>query len=445
VSDSVAALLKLEQKLRSASGSAQLFYAIVNETHQCVPYTQAVLFTGQDASSLELSAASDLPTVDYTSPFVVWMQNLTKSILRDGAPDASVVISPKMLPEHLQSDWNQFSPEHLVMIPLMVAAKEGETVGFLLLFRQEQWIESDRALLDHLGGAMGHALFAWRGRRSFSQLLNKLKQRRVMTILSMLVIAAMWAPVRLSALAPAEVVPQNPVIVAAPINGAVKKVLVEPNQRVNAGDPLVQLDDTELANELAVASQALLVAEAELKTVSQSGFLDPRQKARFAELEAQVKLKEAEQNYAQARFDKALVVAPQMGIAILGDPDQWQGRPVSVGERILSLASPSNVELEIMLPVKDAIALTAGTGAKVFFDSDPLNAYPAKVEHAEYKPVKTPEEVLAFRLVASMEFDDGAPPRIGSRGTAKVYGDDVSLFFYLFRRPITSMRQWFGW
>ena len=34
--------------------------------------------------------------------------------------------------------------------------------------------------------------------------------------------------------------------------------------------------------------------------------------------------------------------------------------------------------------------------------------------------------------------------RLGLRGTARVYGEPVTLFFYLLRRPITALRQWTG-
>ena len=46
-------------------------------------------------------------------------------------------------------------------------------------------------------------------------------------------------------------------------------------------------------------------------------------------------------------------------------------------------------------------------------------------------------------------FDDikenGYIPSIGLRGTSKIYSKKVSLFFYLFRKQITSIRQWIGW
>lgn len=54
----------------------------------------------------------------------------------------------------------------------------------------------------------------------------------------------------------------------------------------------------------------------------------------------------------------------------------------------------------------------------------------------------TPEQVVAFALTARPV---GATPRIGSRGTARVYGRWVPLAYALFHRPIASLRQFFGY
>ena len=51
---------------------------------------------------------------------------------------------------------------------------------------------------------------------------------------------------------------------------------------------------------------------------------------------------------------------------------------------------------------------------------------------------------MAYRVTAELARDDSAKPRIGSRGTAKLYGPNVPLAFYLFRRPFAVARQWLG-
>lgn len=447
MSEAVAALLKLEQQLRRAESPAQLYYSIVNETHECVPYTQAVLLTGSDLRQLQVVAASDIPTVDYTSPFIAWLERLAKHRATHAQASAMQSLGLEDIDPALREDWQEMCPPEMLWLPLRLAAEQERPVGVLLLFRSESWPEAEQAVLTHLAGTMAHALFALERRQWFSQLPHRLRQRKFTLGAGLLIFTSLFLPVRLSALAPVEVIARDPLVIAAPLNGAVKGVEVMPNQAVKQGDLLVRFDDTELSSELEVAQQNLLVAQAELRTAQQVSFLDSRQKARLAELESRVRLQEAEQAFVRSRFDKARVLAPAPGIAVLGDPNEWQGRPVSIGERILLLADPNSIELQIMLPVRDAIALGDDAAVTVFFDHDPLNAWPAVVQHAEYQPQLTPDDLLAYRLIASLEGRPvkAATPRIGTRGTARVYGDSVSLFFYLFRRPITSLRQWLGW
>ncbi|WP_445400286.1 efflux RND transporter periplasmic adaptor subunit [Zobellella sp. An-6] len=443
----VAALLGLEQQLRKADSLAQLCYIIANQTHGCVPYTQSVLILGDELRHLQVVAASDIPAVDYTSPFVAWAEQLGRHLARQEGAGQLHGVTRRQVAEGLRQDWREMAPEQLLWVPLRVAAQQGRLLGVLLLFRPDPWSEQEQGVLEHLAGTMAHALFALQRRRPMKNLLQRMRQRKTGLLLALALLAVMWVPLRLSALAPVEVIARDPLVISAPLNGAVTRLEVVPNQSVQAGDPLVRFEDTELASEYEIAQQALLVVQAELKTVQQSGFMDPAQKARLAELESQVNLRQAEMRYARSRLEKATLHAPGAGTAVLGDPNEWKGRPVNIGERIMLLADPEAIELEIMLAVKDSIALREGAEVKVFFDNDPLSAWSASIHHAGYEAQRTPDNLMAYRLVARL---DAAPtgsvlPRIGTRGSAKVYGDRVSLFFYLFRRPITSARQWLGW
>jgi multidrug resistance efflux pump len=448
VSEAVAALLGLEQQLRKASDLAQLFYTLVNQTHRCVPYTQSLLVVGEALQHPEIVAASDLPTVDYTSPYISWAERLCKHILASGKATESSLLRPADLPTDLADEWRALElPGYLLWQPLLVEARDGEPAGALILFRDQDWTETERGIAQHVAGSGGHALFALRRLKPFKGIGMGLRRRKVLFTVALVCMLALAWPVRLSTLAPVEVVAKDPYVVAAPLDGVVKSVLVSPNQLIAPGGLLAQMEDAELTGEAAVARQALSVAQAELKTVQQSGFMDPRQKARLAELEAQVRLKEAEWQYARERLERSTIKADRAGVAVLDNPEDWKGRPVRVGERILLVADPQQVEFKVMLPVKDSIALTLGAEVRVFLDSDPLHAWSARLSQASYEPQMTPDQQYAYRLVAQLDEVEAAAvlPRIGLRGTAKVYGDKVSLFFYLFRRPITSVRQWLGW
>ena len=107
------------------------------------------------------------------------------------------------------------------------------------------------------------------------------------------------------------------------------------------------------------------------------------------------------------------------------------------------IADPLNVVVEIMMPVKDAITVKKDAEINVFLDSDPLNVIPAKVSKFSYEPELTSENTLAYRVTAEILMAKNSP-RIGLRGTAKIFGEEVKLFFYLFRKPIIFVRQTLG-
>jgi HlyD family secretion protein len=137
------------------------------------------------------------------------------------------------------------------------------------------------------------------------------------------------------------------------------------------------------------------------------------------------------------------VKALRTGLVLFGDKSDWIGKPVVVGEAIMEVADLQDYELKIDLPVEDAIVLREGGEVEVFLNANPFHAIPATLTHASYHASILPTNVLAYRVIAT--FTD--PPediRIGWQGTAKVYGEQVTLFFYLFRRPLGVLRQTLG-
>jgi hypothetical protein len=120
------------------------------------------------------------------------------------------------------------------------------------------------------------------------------------------------------------------------------------------------------------------------------------------------------------------------------------GRPVVTGERILEIADPASIELRIDVPISDALTVRNDAPVKAFFDADPLNARGGLVRHADYQARLIAGDVMAYRVLASLDTSAQDPPRLGARGTAQLYGERVPLLFYLFRRPIAAVRQRIG-
>ena len=150
----------------------------------------------------------------------------------------------------------------------------------------------------------------------------------------------------------------------------------------------------------------------------------------------------AERDAAADQMSRTRVTATRAGLAVFASRKDWEGRPVSTGERIMQIASPDHVQVRIDMPVKDAPVVRDQTRVRVYLDSDPINPLEARLERATYHATPIAGGGLAFVLYAHL--GDVAPPRIGYRGTAQVFGDDVPLIYYILRRPLTALRQMVG-
>ncbi|MGI9334740.1 MAG: efflux RND transporter periplasmic adaptor subunit, partial [Gammaproteobacteria bacterium] len=260
-------------------------------------------------------------------------------------------------------------------------------------------------------------------------------------------VVAMFLPVHLSALAPAEVVAVDPWVVSAPLNGVIKDVLVDPNTQVEASAIVFHYDDTTLRNQLALAERSLIVSIAEHRRVSQSAFRDARAKAQLAALEAQVDLATAERDFAAENLSRVEVPAGRAGLVLMSDKRDLIGQPVEIGQRIMQIADTGEIELRVDLPIEDAIVSQPGAEVRVFLDVDPLNPVQARVIRTSYHAVVRPDGLLAYQLRAAFDGTGhigNRSLRPGLRGTAKVYGEPVKLGFYLLRRPFAMIRQLFG-
>ena len=128
---------------------------------------------------------------------------------------------------------------------------------------------------------------------------------------------------------------------------------------------------------------------------------------------------------------------------MLEDKNQWLGRPVKIGERIMSLADPKAVRLEIQVPVEDALVASTGAEVELFLAIAPAKPVRAKLTRMSYEAKLLPNQTSAF--VGEASFADAAGlPRLGLTGTAKIYGTRAPLAYALLRRPLAHLRRLLG-
>jgi multidrug resistance efflux pump len=423
-------LVALEGSIRQQPKRSALALHAVNESRGLVGYEQAFLFRLNRNGRPVMDVASSVARIEMQAPLV---RAITADVseLKDLTKPSIVVLkraAHKSGYPFVQSLWT----------PMLDT--KAKCFGGLLFVRTEQFADADGKIAVRISSTYAHAFCAL----TPPSLLRIVSFPRWLTIaLPLAVLALFFIPVPMTSLAPFEVVANDPAIVTAPIDGAISEIVAEPNALVKKGDVLFRFDITVLRAEAEIAQQRSLVAEAKLMTAESSAFTNLEAKRSLAEMKTEVELAHAERDFAESLLARADVVATTDGLLVYSSKNDWIGKPVRVGEKIMEVAQPKRVEYRLDLAVHDSVSLTQGARVKLFFDADPLNPRLGRVTETSYHATEKPGGQLAYTVrVAPIE--DGKVERIGLRGTAQISGEQVSLGFYLFRRPIAALRQYFG-
>ena len=441
-------LLQLGQEARLAKDIQRLGYLAVNESQRLVPYDQAILVIDK-----KVCAVSGLSDTDQHSELLRGVAQAVTQLVTLKAQRAEIVnnLTTLVSSNEQRQALQQLNTGKLLWVPWFRRhGTEKTPIGGLLVQRAEPWGENEQALLSALSDVYAHALQGLTKGDVFAGWRKRLRSRWVWTSVLALSVAAMWLPVPLTALAPAQVAARDPVLVASPYNGVLASFAVSPNAVVKQGDLLFTMDDTDVRNSTVIAARALAVAEADYEralkqrlAIKNAAEAD-QVKAQVALLQEEVERKKAELQYNQELLQRIQVRAPSDGIAIYSDPNDWVGKPLRIGERVMQIAATGNAELLVHLAVDDAITFNADSRVVMFLNVAPLAPLEAKVRHTSFEAAPTPEGALAYKVRASFGDDVAELPRIGLKGTARIHGEQVSLFYYLFRKPISAVRRTLG-
>ena len=449
-----AQVAQLEAQARAANTPAELAFSIANDTLGLLGFRQAFVMAGSGKQArLQTLSGLALPAED--SPYLVWLRRCWPWIQAQLDDAAGWLPSPVQTgsaghdssgtaPAEVQDGWAEWWPEGMYALPLK--RRDGAILGWaVFLLEQEPEILHKQALA-HLAVQWGYCweMLGGKPRPGLRQRWMTLGRKRHLVWLALALLCAF--PVRQSALAPAEIVALDATTIASPLDGVVKTFHVRPSQPVHAGDLLLSLDDTVLRNRLEIATQSVAVADAEWMSASQKAFDNTQSKSELTQLRGRAQEKRAELAAVQAQLARIDVHAPHDGIAVFGAADDWLGRPVVTGERIMQVANPDSAGVLIYMPVSDALVLNEQAPVKLFLTVKPLSPLNATVTETSYQATLSPDNIASYRLRATLDAGQSLEDmRIGLHGTAKVSGQRVPLLYYLLRRPLATMREWSGW
>ena len=432
----------LSRQARAAGSPDELVFLLVNSTHSLVPYRQAVLVRREDG----VRALSGVVKPELNAPYVDWVRALVRQHL-DAVSEARA-LSPADVSPAVGAEWAEWWPEHALALPT------GEAGTCLLLARDMAFSEDEQALLTEWLGIWQHAWAAlhahapagWAQRikrwatRPRARHTPWFKRKTVWAVA--LAVVLPWVPVRMTVLASAELVPASPQVVRSPIEGVLARFHVQPNDAVREGQLLFEFDEALLNSRVKVAEESLNAAREQYRQTNQLALEDPKYRTELALLAGAIEERSSEYAFLRQQLERTRVLAPESGLALFDDPTSWIGKPVAVGERIMRIAPRDEVEVEVWLPLDDAVVLKPGHDVTLYLQAEPLNPVRAALRYVSFEAQSRPDGQFAYRLRATPS--GPTEHRVGLKGTAKISGEWTVLGYWLLRKPWAIARATLG-
>jgi multidrug resistance efflux pump len=287
---------------------------------------------------------------------------------------------------------------------------------------------------------------AWKKQNSrvaFQKLRGLLNKRTLSYLIPLILAALLIIRIPLRIVAPCEVVPKDSYIITAPLNGIIAKVDIKPGQIVQAGDKLYEYDARVPLQELKIAEKQVLMSRMEINRATAANVEDHQSSVDLATLNIKLQKAELEREFANANYKELIGKSPISGVALIDNPDEWQGKPVKLGEKILLIADPDSTKVRMWIPENDNIQFDKDSSIKVYLNTNPDIDYQVKLNFISHEAVFTDKRVSSF--MAEGDWTQENPHvKLGVKGSAILYGENVSLFYYIFRKPISSVRDFLG-
>lgn len=421
-----------------------LLFVILNDTIHLVRYDRAILWDFENPSKPKCLGISGQTTFSKNSELVRKITKIVKSIKNPKVPQ-QLTANQLVGENEIWNDLQAGKPNSLVLwLPIHFDDK------LILGLWLEKWnvTEKDIPTID-VQNILSNFLLesygvAWNNvhAKKFFKHVNLSRTQWLLLALSLVAsLFIIHIPLRIAA--PCEVVPKDPIIVAAPLEGIIEKVVVKPGETVHKDDILVEYHKTVFLQNLKVAQKQVQILQADVNRAMTLGFKDERSLSELAVLKLKLEKEKLALGLAEYYASKLIIKAPQEGIVIIDNPDEWRGKPVQIGEKILILSNEQNTKIRIWLPENDNIVLDPKRNIKIFLNIKPEISYRASLIYVAAESIVTEKHLASFIAEADW-IDKPKEVKLGLKGTAILYGENVSIFYFIIRKPWASVRNFIG-
>lgn len=428
MNNSLISIFDVDNALRRAKNEQEAFILAVNLLRNLFPYETGIGFSYHQR--FQAIAHSDIPTFDQKSSVI---QAITKYINKNILSDSAEIFPAS----DISSDLTKQGMEFVMVVPVKRFV-DGKVLGSLIFISTSGFSKDSLVLANHCAETLSLVLGSF-GKSSYFPWKNWFRYGIVAAMVGFI----FMIKIPMFTLGNAQVIPKDPIIITAPMNGVVKKVNVKSSDIVRKGELLVTFDDIEIRGKQRVAAQTINISASEMVKQERASFFDPGIKNKLEESRAEKAVRSMEYHAITSQLGKLSVSSPSNGTVVLDDPIALVGKPVKAGEKLLSIVNPQNIQVEFYVPVHESNVFKVGSAANIYLDYDPMHPITAVVSDIAYEPIVTSSNILSYKGHLKIDSNQSIPA-IGMCGKVKIKDEEATLFWYLFKKPLTYVRWYFG-
>lgn len=432
---------QLVVKAFSAKTLAELKFIILNDTIHLIRYDRAILWSiGKNKP--EVLGFSGQSKFKSSSEMVEKLSILVQNIPEAARPQQLTKNSYPSLPDVWTAIEGESADSLVLWFPIKV---HDEMYGLWV----EKWnikpgeIPAQDALeicANFLTPAYGSALEKLVSRNFFKRLATP---RTYLILGTALLLFLLLIRIPLRIVAPCEIVPEDPYLVTAPLEGIVEEITVKPGEMVKKGMTLFAYDKRAPMHELQMAEKQLSMVQSEVNRSMTLGASDKKSLTEFPILSSKLEKEKINLEYAKYQASLLNVKSPIDGVIILDNPEDWRGRPVKIGEKVLTISDPQRTKIRIWVPEHDNIPLNFQIPISIFLNINPIKSYEAKLIYIANEVTMSDKKIPSF--IAEAEWiTKPEDTKLGLTGSAILYGERVSLLYFILRKPWGTLRNYLG-
>jgi hypothetical protein len=474
-------LEQLAQVVHESLDRRETAFVVANEVQRFVGCDRVSVVVRR-GSKYYIEAISGQDQIDHRSNTVVLLQKLSRHVLAAGDPlwfTGSTEDQPPQIEHALEDYVDHAHSKTVAIIPLRKPIRpsisptaeneeegsaSGEILGALVVEQIEdstnlQTIQTRTELVQqHVARAVANAhehnslllLPVW---KAISNSLWVFRARTLPKTIAIsavvvgLVVAALLIPVDFNMKGPGELQPVDRRDVFAGIEGVVTAVHKDHGDRVEAGEALITLRNTDLLVQLEdVAGQQRSTIEQILsieRTLLDTTAINPTERSRLSgdllQLRQQMASLKAQHELLQQKQALLTVKSPIAGQVVTWDPKkQLINRPIAPGQVLLTVANPDDEwELLVYMPednvgyVMEAIDEEGNENLPVTYvlATNPGDSLQGTLKEVHQRAETHKDEGHAVKLAIKINRDDLTDPRPGATATVKVYCGKKSFAF----------------